>query len=58
MMMLDDVVSSVCTDKARFEEATQRTIRWLDRCIAAHLRPHDQNLFAIVQGQSTRGQFT
>jgi queuine tRNA-ribosyltransferase len=50
MMMLDDVVSSVCADAARFEEATQRTIRWLDRCIAAHKRPHDQNLFAIVQG--------
>ncbi len=50
MMMLDDVVSSVCADEARFKEATHRTIRWLDRCIAAHRRPHDQNLFAIVQG--------
>jgi hypothetical protein len=27
-----------------------QTIRWLDRCIAAHQRPHDQNLFGIVQG--------
>ena len=50
IMMLDDVVSSVATDHARFVEATQRTIRWLDRCIAAHQNPSDQNLFGIVQG--------
>lgn len=25
-------------------------LRWLDRCFAAHRRPHDQNLFPIVQG--------
>ncbi|GAB4820678.1 hypothetical protein N2152v2_007724 [Parachlorella kessleri] len=31
-------------------EATHRTTRWLDRCIAAHSRPTEQNLFAIVQG--------
>lgn len=34
----------------RFKEATHRTTRWLDRCIAAHKRPSEQNLFAIVQG--------
>ena len=45
-----DVVSSTCDDMARMKEATERTIRWLDRCIAAHSRPEDQNLFAIVQG--------
>lgn len=28
----------------------ERTIRWLDRCMKAHRRPHDQNLFPIVQG--------
>ena len=27
-----------------------RSIRWLDRCIAAHQRPDKQNLFAIIQG--------
>lgn len=27
-----------------------RTLRWIDRCIAAHKRPHEQNLFGIVQG--------
>ena len=50
MMQLDDVVGSTVTDEARFEEATHRTTRWLDRCIAAHSRPAEQNLFAIIQG--------
>lgn len=50
MMALDDVVSSVAVDKTRFEIATYRTLRWLDRCFSAHRRPHDQNLFPIVQG--------
>lgn len=50
IMQLDDVVSSVNTDAARFLEATQRSVRWLDRCIAAHARPHNQNLFPIIQG--------
>lgn len=27
-----------------------RSIRWLDRCIAAHKHPERQNLFAIIQG--------
>ncbi|XP_021239456.1 queuine tRNA-ribosyltransferase catalytic subunit 1, partial [Numida meleagris] len=27
-----------------------RSVRWLDRCIAAHGRPTEQNLFAIIQG--------
>ena len=50
MMVLDDVVSSVSQDRARFEEATARTIRWLDRCIKAHQYPGKQCLFAITQG--------
>ena len=50
IMALDDVVSSVTADRARFEEATHRTTRWIDRCIEAHERPDQQNLFAIVQG--------
>lgn len=50
MMQLDDVVSSVNPDETRFREATARSVRWLDRCIKAHKRPQDQNLFAIVQG--------
>lgn len=39
---LDDVVPAVNVDAARFEEATYRTTRWLDRCIKAHSRPTEQ----------------
>lgn len=49
MMALDDVVSSTVSGP-RVEEAMHRTLRWLDRCIAAHKRPLEQNLFGIVQG--------
>lgn len=28
----------------------ERSIRWLDRCIAAHKKPDVQNLFGIIQG--------
>lgn len=49
IMQLDDVVHSTTTGP-RVEEAMWRTIRWLDRCLAAHQRPHDQNIFPIVQG--------
>ncbi|ORX68096.1 queuine tRNA-ribosyltransferase [Linderina pennispora] len=49
MMQLDDVVSSLTTG-ARVEEAMWRSIRWLDRGMAAHKRPNEQNLFPIVQG--------
>jgi tRNA-guanine family transglycosylase len=50
MMQLDDVVSSTLDDPARMEEAMLRSIRWLDRCIKAHSRKEEQNLFPIVQG--------
>lgn len=49
MMQLDDVVSSTMTGP-RVEEAMRRSVRWLDRCIAANKNPHRQNLFAIIQG--------
>eukprot|EP00931_Biecheleriopsis_adriatica_P055510 TRINITY_DN32844_c0_g1_i3.p1 TRINITY_DN32844_c0_g1~~TRINITY_DN32844_c0_g1_i3.p1 ORF type:complete len:468 (+),score=81.39 TRINITY_DN32844_c0_g1_i3:52-1404(+) len=53
MMALDDVVSSTLDkekDKDRILEATERTLRWIDRCIKAHKKPESQNLFGIVQG--------
>lgn len=50
-MALDDVVPATAKDPARFEEATYRTTRWIDRCIQAHSRPTEQNLFGIVQVQ-------
>ncbi|KAG6857686.1 hypothetical protein H0H87_004102 [Tephrocybe sp. NHM501043] len=52
IMQLDDVVSSLTTGP-RVGEAMERSVRWLDRCIAHHERSGQkdtQNLFAIVQG--------
>ena len=46
-------VPSLTDDRARVEEAMERSVRWLDRCIAHHEqsgRKSQQNLFAIVQG--------
>ncbi len=37
------------TSRTEVEDATERTYRWLKRCIAAHDR-QDQALFGIVQG--------
>ncbi|CAE7144153.1 unnamed protein product [Rhizoctonia solani] len=57
MMQLDDVVSSLTTGP-RVEEAMWRSVRWLDRCIAAHNtsgRADRQNLFAIIQGGLDHG---
>ena len=34
----------------RMEEAHERTLRWLDRCVQSHARSQDQALFGIVQG--------
>ena len=50
IMALDDVVSSVTVNDERFQQATYRTLRWLDRCYAAHANPTTQALFPIVQG--------
>ena len=49
IMQLDDVVHTLTTGP-RVEEAMHRSIRWLDRCIEAHSRKSDQNLFPIIQG--------
>jgi queuine/archaeosine tRNA-ribosyltransferase len=38
MMALDDVVAPT-TGKDRVDEAMERSIRWLDRCIKAHKFP-------------------
>lgn len=34
----------------RLAAANERTVRWLERCRAAHRRPDEQALFGIVQG--------
>ncbi|KAF8658286.1 hypothetical protein AX16_002060 [Volvariella volvacea WC 439] len=52
IMQLDDVVSSL-TIGPRVREAMERSVRWLDRCVAQHEKSgkqDTQNLFAIVQG--------
>ena len=50
IMALDDVISSVTVQAERFVTATHRTLRWYDRCYAAHAKKETQNLFPIVQG--------
>jgi queuine tRNA-ribosyltransferase len=37
-------------ERSEVEAATERTYRWLKRCMDAHARPADQALFGIVQG--------
>ena len=49
-MQLDDVIATTSPDAARIEEAMHRSVRWLDRCVAAHAKPEAQNLFCIIQG--------
>lgn len=50
MMQLDDVLVTTSPDAARMREAMERSVRWLDRCIAAHRNTATQNLFCIIQG--------
>ena len=52
IMQLDDVTSSSPTTSLRVREASERTTRWLNRCIAAHKKPESQALFCVVQGDS------
>jgi tRNA-guanine transglycosylase len=50
IMQLDDVLVTTSPDAQRMKEAMERSVRWLDRCIAAHTNPMKQNLFCIIQG--------
>jgi queuine tRNA-ribosyltransferase len=36
--------------REQVQDATERTYRWLERCIQAHQNPNTQALFGIVQG--------
>lgn len=49
IMALDDC-PALPAPRERLEQAVERTLRWAPRCLAAHRRPRDQALFAIVQG--------
>ncbi|KAG4030807.1 hypothetical protein MFRU_011g02590 [Monilinia fructicola] len=50
IMQLDDVLVTTSPDAERMRIAMERSVRWLDRCIAAHKNPTTQNLFCIIQG--------
>ena len=61
IMQLDDVIATTSVDDGRMREAMLRSVRWLDRCVAEHLRADPQsptgapyaarqNLFCIIQG--------
>jgi len=43
---------------ARLRLANERTVRWLERCKAAHAKPNDQSLFGIIQGGTDLEQRT
>ena len=50
IMMAFDECPPWPADEAYVKKSTERTSRWAERCLKAHARPHDQGLFAIVQG--------
>lgn len=50
IMQLDDVIKTTSEMGPRVKEATERTTRWLDRCLKAHQRTDDQSIFPVVQG--------
>jgi tRNA-guanine family transglycosylase len=49
IMALDDVIPPISKPEA-IKASCERTLRWIDRCIDAHKRKDEQNLFGIVQG--------
>ncbi len=49
IMALDDVISPFSKGGAVYD-ACERSLRWIDRCIKAHKRKDEQNLYGIVQG--------
>ncbi|MDF2660529.1 MAG: queuine tRNA-ribosyltransferase [Paenibacillus sp.] len=50
IMMAFDECPPYPADYQYVKLSTERTSRWAERCLKAHARPHDQALFAIVQG--------
>lgn len=49
MMALDDVIRPTSNINEIYD-ACERSLRWIDRCILAHNRKTEQNLFGIIQG--------
>ncbi|AJY76087.1 tRNA guanosine(34) transglycosylase Tgt [Paenibacillus beijingensis] len=50
IMMAFDECPPYPADYEYVKNSLERTTRWAERCLKAHARPHDQALFAIVQG--------
>lgn len=50
VIMAFDECPPTTASKSEITEATERTYRWLKRCLQAHQRPQDQVIFPIVQG--------
>ncbi|KOP24771.1 queuine tRNA-ribosyltransferase [Hapalosiphon sp. MRB220] len=50
VIMAFDECPPATANRQEVEAATERTYRWLLRCIEAHQRQEDQALFGIVQG--------
>ncbi|MCR8846004.1 tRNA guanosine(34) transglycosylase Tgt [Paenibacillus sp. SC116] len=50
IMMAFDECAPYPADHAYVKHSLERTTRWAERCFESHARPHDQALFAIVQG--------
>jgi queuine tRNA-ribosyltransferase len=51
IMAFDECTPYPATEKLA-AAGVERTLRWMERCMAAHERPDDQALFAIVQGST------
>ena len=50
VIMAFDECPPAHAQRQEVKDSTQRTYRWLERCIQAHQRPQEQALFGIVQG--------
>jgi len=50
IMMAFDECAPYPAEYQYVKQSLERTTRWAERCLQAHARPHDQALFAIVQG--------
>ena len=55
VIMAFDECPPAQAERSEIVAATERTYRWLERCIEAHQRPGEQALFGIVQGGSLPG---
>ena len=50
VIMAFDECTPYPADEKLAATGVRRTLAWMERCLAAHRRPHEQALFGIVQG--------